>query len=111
MSLQSSPLPWGTGDLWTLLIALWFFALGCHLNRHALRRLGHESVELLGTLMGSGLAVGPMVMILTDPLNKAIGVIPVDMMAIVMREARVTLWFSCFMALLNVITTLLKPRE
>jgi hypothetical protein len=111
MSAISTPLPWGHGDLYTLIIAIGFFVVGCMINWRALRAHGTDCTDLVGGIMGSGLTAGPMVMILVDPLNKAYGFLRVDLLGTVMNEARVTLWFACFLALLNTVVALLRLRE
>lgn len=111
MNPDAYPVPWGLGDVVTLLIAMVFFTIECLFNWHILKRQDEDGTELLGSLMASGLTVGPMAMILADPLNKIFGLIDADLIGVVMHDARTTLWFACFLALMNTMANLFRPRD
>lgn len=105
-----SPVAWGRGDLYTLVTAAAVFALSCVLHRKALRARGADSGDMLVGLMGSAMTDGPLLMILLDPLNKERQLIPVDLLGTVVNEARPTLWFAAFLALINTAMSLLRAR-
>lgn len=102
---------WGRGDLYTLFVAVIVFAIGCFVHRAAIKAKGFDSVDMLGGLMASGLTVGPLLMIIADPFTKYLGLFEgIDLLTTVMNEARVTLWFACFLALVNTTLAFLRPR-
>ena len=109
---MQAPLPWSTGDLYTLGIAVVVFLLGCCLHSRAIRAQGTGCTDIVVGLMASGLTVGPLLMIVLDPLNKGLfRVLSVDMLGLVMNEARTSLWFACFLALVNTTMSILKSRS
>lgn len=107
----SPPILWANGDLYTLVIAAVVFAASCYIHRTALKRQGLDSTEMLVGMTASSLTVGPLLMILLDPLNKQFGIIDLDFLQTVVTEARVTLWFACFVALINTVVSILRPRK
>ncbi len=106
----SAPLEWGRGDITTLIIAIVAAAFFSWAHRKALHAKGMNCADTLIGIFSSSLSLGPILMILFDPLNKMVGVFNVDLLDLVMREARLTLWFACAIALLNTILSLMKPR-
>ena len=111
MSGGTAPTPWGAGDLYTLAIAVVVFLLCCLHHRDAIQSRDVHTVDLLTGLMGSSLTAGPLLMVLLDPVNKTLlHILPVDLLAVVMNEARITLWFACFLALINTLMSMLRSR-
>lgn len=103
-------LPWGDGDIYTLVIAVIIFCVGCLFHRRAIIAQGAASGEVVGGLMGSALSVGPMLMIVAYPLNKSIHMFGIDLLRTVMDESRITLWFAAFLALVNTTLAFLRGR-
>ncbi len=103
---------WGAGDTWVLLIALPVFLLGCFVHRgHIAQQIkSSTNLDALGGIMSSALSVGPMLMILLDPINKHFALFAVDMLALVINEARLTLWFAMFLAFVNTAIAFFRPR-
>jgi len=104
-------LPWGAGDLYTLTIGACIFALSCFLHRKSIKKAGHNAGPLITELMGLSLSIGPLLMILLDPLAKAIPLLKLDLLNVVINESRITLWFSAFVTCVNAGLSLIKPRE
>jgi hypothetical protein len=72
---------------------------------------GYYGADILIGLMGSGLSVGPLLIMLVDPINKKLAIVPIDLLTTIVTEARVTLLFACFLALTNPPTvSLLRSR-
>lgn len=62
-------------------------------------------------LLANGIALGPLAMILLDPINKLIGnVVPFDLLHSVMTEARATLWWAAGVASLGIIVSIVPQR-
>jgi len=113
MIVEAAPsgLPWGVGDLYTLAIGACIFAFSCFLHRKSIKKAGHNAGPLITELMGLSLSIGPLLMILLDPLVKIIPFVRLDLLNVVISESRITLWFSAFVACVNAGLSLIKPRE
>jgi hypothetical protein len=66
---------------------------------------------MITELMGLSLSIGPLLMILADPLLKALPFVRLDLLNVVISESRITLWFSAFIACVNAGLSLIKPRQ
>lgn len=107
-------MPWGRGDLYTLVIGLFVFALACGLHRKSIHKAhveGHNSAAILTELMGISLSLGPLLMILADPIIKECPYFRVDLLDIVIGQSRITLWFAAFIACLNTGMSLIRTRD
>jgi hypothetical protein len=109
-SSGASALLWGRGDTYTLFIAIAFFLVGCAIHWRALWAQGTNCADMVGGLMSTSLTFGPLLMILLDPINKYVQLVDGDLLGIVMRDARITLWFASFLALVNLTISFLRPR-
>lgn len=77
-------------------------ALGSALHRRLLNQ--GRAISFLS----NGIAFGPLIMIVLDPFNKQLGLLPVDLLQIAMLEARVTLWWGAALASLTILVSLFK---
>jgi hypothetical protein len=50
--------------------------------------------------------MGPLLMIVLDPLNKYIGAVDMDLLQAAISEARLTLWWAALVAAVNMVLTL-----
>jgi hypothetical protein len=108
---DSSGLPWGRGDLYTLAIGTVIFGIACAFHRKPIKKAGHNAGPLITELMGLSLSLGPLLMILADPMVKVVPFLKLDLLNVVINESRITLWFSAFVACVNAGLSLIKPRE
>jgi hypothetical protein len=93
-------LPWGRGDLISVGLAAIFVAAGLWLHRRSL-----TEAKVSG-FFANGLTFGPLLMIAIDPINKVLGIVPIDLLRTVVFEARLTLWWAAVVAGLRVMRTL-----
>jgi hypothetical protein len=109
---MTASLPWGHGDAYTLAIAVPVFVIGCVIHRKPLmaNRAGVANSDLLIGLMGSAITIGPLAMILADPAVKLLTTWDIDLLDMVVKEARVTLWLAAFIALLNTTLAFVRAR-
>jgi len=104
-------LAWGVGDLYTLAIGTVIFTMACAYHRKSIKKASHNPGPLVTELMGLSLSIGPLLMILLDPLVKVIPFVTLDLLDVVIRESRITIWFSAFVACVNAGLSLIKPRD
>jgi hypothetical protein len=109
---MTASLPWGHGDTYTLAIAVPIFVVGCVLHRKSLLKggVGGANSDLIVGLMGSAITVGPLAMILVDPAVKSLTNWDIDLLDVVINEARVTLWLAAFIALVNTTLAFVRAR-
>ena len=110
-ALVPAGLPWGRGDLYTLAIGTVIFAAACAFHRKSIKSAGQNAGAMITELMGLSLSIGPLLMILADPLLKALPFVRLDLLNVVISESRITLWFSAFIACVNAGLSLIKPRQ
>lgn len=105
-ALPSSVLTqWGKGEIISLVFAVSFVIVGGIWNRKMLSR------DRVYSLAGNGLTLGPLAMIVADPVNKGLSLFNVDLLQTAMMESRVTLWWAAFSAGLSVILSLQPPSS
>jgi hypothetical protein len=104
-ALPSALTQWGNGELVSVLFGLAFMAFGC--GRH---RKGLNQEKAIGFL-SNGIAFGPLIMIVLDPINKQFSLLPIDLFQVAMLEARVTLWWGSALASLNILVGLFKANN
>ncbi|UEM21707.1 hypothetical protein JL100_002740 [Skermanella mucosa] len=92
--------PWGKGELISLLFGVSFVFFGLLLHRKVLSR------DKVFGLAANGLTLGPLVMIVFDPLNKYLMLVDLDLLQIAVTEARLTLWWAALVAAVNMLLTL-----
>lgn len=92
--------PWGNGELISLVFGVIFVFVGMLLHRKELSR------DRVFGLAANGLTMGPLLMIVLDPLNKYIGVVDMDLLQAAISEARLTLWWAALVAAVNMVLTL-----
>jgi hypothetical protein len=111
MTPSPAPLAWGQGDTYTLTLALVIFAVACVIHRKAIAVRGLDCGDTLVGLMSGALSIGPLLMIVFDPLFKNISYTQsIDLLQIILSESRITLWFAAFLALINAVIGLLRSR-
>lgn len=106
---MTAAIPWGHGDVYTIIIALPIFVTGALVHWKSIFKPHHS--DLLVSLMGSALTVGPLLMILVDPLIKTFTDWKIDLLSIVMNEGRITLWLAAFIALVSTTLSFFRPRD
>jgi hypothetical protein len=97
--------PWGNGELISLVFGVIFVFVGMLLHRRELSR------DKVFGLAANGLTMGPLLMIVLDPLNKYIGVVDMDLLQAAISEARLTLWWAALVAAVNMVLTLLPSTS
>ena len=98
-------MPWGRGDIYTLIIGAIIFALACIFHRAAIGRAGHNAGTIIIELMGNALSFGPLLMILADPFSKGY------LLGLVIAGSRITLWYAAFIACINGGVAILRQRD
>jgi hypothetical protein len=101
-SLPSALTQWGKGELVSVLFGIAFMAFGCGRHRKWLNQ------EKAIGFLSNGIAFGPLIMIVLDPINKQFNLLPIDLFQVAMLEARVTLWWGAALASLNILVGLFK---
>lgn len=107
---ETVPLSWGRGDTYTLLFAVIFFAVGCFIHRKAIKAAGTNCRDLVAGIMTDAMQIGPLLMIILDPLLKSVGITAIDFLKIVLEESRITLWFAAFIAIITATMSLIKAK-
>ena len=92
--------PWENGELISLVFGVIFVFVGMLLHRKELSR------DKVFGLAANGLTMGPLLMIVLDPLNKYIGAVDMDLLQAAISEARLTLWWAALVAAVNMVLTL-----
>ena len=106
----AAPDPWGRGDLYTILVAVIVFAVFCTVHKKAIISKGSDSTEVLISIFTDSAQIGPFLMVLLDPFVK-IFLPKIDLLGIVLGEARIVLWIAAFMATIRAFMSLIKAKD
>lgn len=98
---------WGQGDLVTLAIACPVLLIALATHWRAIRT-GPQPIGILTNLAGNALCLGPLLMILVDPLNKWLQLFNADLLRIVTQQSKLTLWLAALIALANVMLAMFR---
>jgi hypothetical protein len=89
---------WGVGDLFSIGVGL--LVLGVCLGFVP----RHRNVRSVSAVLASGMSLGPLLLIILDPLAELLGV---GLLKIVLEQSRATLWWAAVVASLYVVRDLL----
>ena len=88
--------PWGIGDLISIAIGVVVLVLGVIFVKR------HRTVQAATILLATGILLGPLFLILLDPLGQELGY-STRLLSIVLSEGRATLWWAAAVASLYLI--------
>lgn len=113
---QATAFDWGRGELISIFIAIILVAVGSFWHRKHIRRPDTDTTAILGGLLGNALSVGPLLMIVLDPLHQALemsmGVVVVKggLLSLMVVEGKTTLFLAAFIALANTLISFFRPK-
>jgi hypothetical protein len=93
---MNNPAPWGEGDLISIAIGILVLVLGLIFVAK------HRTVQAATVLLATGISLGPLLLIVLDPLAQELGY-STRLLAIVLAEGRATLWWAASVASLYLI--------
>jgi hypothetical protein len=100
---------WGRGDLYTLAIGILIFGVAFCFHFKTIKKSENHKATIIIELMVTAISLGPLVMILIDPLIKQF--VNLDLLGLVLTQCRMTLWLAAFMACVNGAVGLSRSRE
>jgi hypothetical protein len=107
---------WGRGEIASIFIALVLCILGVAWHYKHIRRRDTDTTAVLGGLFGNALSVGPLLMIVLDPVHQVIAattgfeLVEGGLLNLMMVEGKTTLYLAAVIALVNTLTSFFRPR-
>ena len=93
--------PWSTGDVVEILTALAYVVVGLWLNK------ANRKFDRIAVLLGTGLSLGPLLLIVADPLLQVLG-LELNLVQLVVLQARAVLWWGAAVAVLYIMKDLVE---
>jgi hypothetical protein len=91
-----NPSPWGEGDLISIAIGVIVLMSGLIFAKK------HRTVQAATVLLATGISLGPLLLILLDPVGQELGY-ETRLLGIALQEGRATLWWAAAVAILNLV--------
>ena len=91
---------WGRADLFSIGVA------ACILLLFMMIRPKHRTTQGITDLLAAGLTLGPLLLILADPITQTFGLTG-SLLELVLAEGRATLWWAAAVAVVYIVRDLL----